>query len=382
MSGIESTRNGPGHRTPASPLGSQSAGHDAGPDGSRLSALGLAIRYINRKLGRLNAFIVICILVGFAAAYAFAVSAALHHGFTGGFSTTDAAITLATTIAVSCPLGVLFVLTVRALDRSKNRLKELRDEAAARSEAKSHFLANMSHELQTPLNAVLGFSEVMAKELYGPLGDPRYAEYAEDIHEGGQHLLGIVRDLLNLSKIEAGAFEIDEEEINIRLCVDGSLRMVAPQIKRAKLKIAASGADCPFALRADKRLVRQMLLNLLSNAIKFTPKGGSVDVQVVRKRNNWLTVSVSDTGSGIAPDDIPKVLEPFGRVDGNKFHKAAGTGLGLTLVKSMMQLHGGFLQLESVRGEGTTVSLNFPPPRVVATDRLESELQSSSGWRA
>lgn len=382
MSGIEPTRNGPSHRTPASPRASPSAGHDAGSDDESLSALGLAIRYINRKLGQLNAFIAICILVAFAAVCAFVVSGALHYGFAGGYSATAAAITLVTTIVVSCPLVLLFVLTVRALDGSKNRLKELRDEATARSEAKSHFLANMSHELQTPLNAVLGFSEVMAKELYGPLGDPRYAEYAEDIHEGGQHLLGIVRDLLNLSKIEAGAFEIEEEEIDIRLCVDGSLRMVAPQIKRAKLKIAAAGADCPFALQADKRLVRQMLLNLLSNAIKFTPKGGSIDVQVKRKRNNWLTVSVSDTGSGIASDDIPKVLEPFGRVDGNKFHKAAGTGLGLTLVKSMMQLHGGFLQLESVLGEGTTVSLNFPPPRVVPISRLEPELQSSSGWRS
>ncbi|MGI9388317.1 MAG: sensor histidine kinase, partial [Methyloligellaceae bacterium] len=263
-----------------------------------------------------------------------------------------------------------------------NRLRDLRNEAIGHSRAKSQFLANMSHELQTPLNAVLGFSEVLSKEIYGPLGDPRYAEYAEDIHEGGQHLLGIVRDLLNLSKIEAGAFEIDEEDVDVKLCVEGSLRMVKQQAKRAKLTLSASGADVPCKLQADKRLVRQMLLNLLSNAVKFTPAGGRVTTEVKLRRNKWLTIAVSDTGHGIAAHDIPKVLEPFGRVNGDRVRDEQSTGLGLALVKSMMQLHGGFLQLESTLGEGTKASLHFPPDRVSVESMEDQGDQKSPAWLA
>jgi PAS domain S-box-containing protein len=250
-------------------------------------------------------------------------------------------------------------------------LRKRRAEAEAASQAKSDFLATMSHELRTPLNAIIGFSDMMRIELHGPLGAARYRGYAKDIHDSGTHLLDIINDILDLSKAEAGKAELTETILDARATIEDACRLVEPRVEAAELSLTMRiPADLP-RLRADERFLKQILLNLLSNAVKFTPSGGRIDVTASASEQTGLRISVHDTGIGIAPEHVDRVLEPFGQVDSSLSRRHAGTGLGLPIAMTMMRRHGGDLTLHTELGIGTNVVVTFPPHRVIAASMVE-----------
>ncbi|HJP21889.1 MAG TPA: HAMP domain-containing sensor histidine kinase, partial [Alphaproteobacteria bacterium] len=224
--------------------------------------------------------------------------------------------------------------------------------------------ANMSHELRTPLNAIMGFADIMQRNLFGPIGDQRYQEYTVGIRESGEHLLSLINDILDLSKIEAGQALLEEQELQPAALVADCLRLVEVRAAEADLHLQVEGLDDLPALRADRRMVKQILLNLLSNAIKFSHRGGTVTVAGAIDGTRGLSLSVSDRGIGIAAPDIPKAMANFGQVESALDRKYEGTGLGLPLVKSLVELHGGGLDIESELGVGTSVSVWFPPHRL------------------
>ncbi len=262
---------------------------------------------------------------------------------------------------------------VVSLERSQEQLAELarkyeneKVRAEAANKAKSEFLANMSHELRTPLNAVNGFSEIMIAEMYGPLGDPRYKEYAGDIHNSGQHLLALINDILDMSKIEAGKMNLKFEPLNLEEVTEDAVRLVRNRAEAAGLVLSV---EFPFLpeIEADYRAVKQVLLNLLSNAIKFTPRGGRVTVRAEVRQDTLgerVRISVSDTGIGINKDDLARLAQPFEQVESQHSKTTQGTGLGLALTKSLIELHEGALEMESTPGEGTTVSFILPIRRL------------------
>ena len=242
-------------------------------------------------------------------------------------------------------------------------MRAAKEDAEMANLAKSEFLANMSHELRTPLNAVLGFSEMLVNETFGPLGNPRYHGYAEDIHASGSHLLGIINDILDLSKAASGTLSLAEDWLDARETVDSVCRLIGPRVRDGKLTLAVRMPPGDLILWADERLLRQMLFNLLSNAAKFTPTGGHIDCSV-SVDGEGVTFAVTDTGIGIPAAELERVLEPFVQVDSSLSRGQAGTGLGLPLVKVMAELHGGRLRLVSETGVGTTASLILPLDRV------------------
>jgi signal transduction histidine kinase len=237
--------------------------------------------------------------------------------------------------------------------------------AMAANRAKSEFLANMSHELRTPLNAIIGFSEMIKEQVLGPVGQPRYVEYARDIHDSGAHLRAVVNDILDVSKVEAGKLDLIETTIEIADVIESCRRIVSHRAEKGGLRLVSKiAADIP-ALRADERLVKQCLVNLLTNAVKFTPAGGTVTLSAAIEADSGLALRVSDTGIGIAAEHIPNLGKPFHQVDGSLARAHDGTGLGLYLVDKFLALHGGRLTLESVLGQGTTATMQFPAHRTI-----------------
>ncbi|WP_422368913.1 PAS domain-containing sensor histidine kinase [Pelagibius sp.] len=254
---------------------------------------------------------------------------------------------------------------ITEMKEKEQQLREARDEAERANRAKSTFLANMSHELRTPLNAIIGFSEIMEQGLFGPLGNPHYSEYAEDIRRSASHLLSIISDILDLSKIEAGRMELHEEPIDIASVVESCLTIVKESAANGGLVLTSALPETLPLLHADKRSVRQILLNLLSNAIKFTPAGGTVVAEAALEESGRIALTVRDSGIGMAADDIEIVLQPFGQVEGAHTRSHDGTGLGLPITKSLAEMHGGSMTVESVEGEGTEIIVRFPAKRVV-----------------
>ena len=236
--------------------------------------------------------------------------------------------------------------------------------AEAASKAKSEFLATMSHELRTPLNAIIGFSEFLMDETIRPNEPAKVTGYLKAIHESGHHLLAVINDILDHSKAEAGRLEVSEEEVNVEESIAAALRVVAPRARSGGLEIATTIAPELPLLRGDSRLLRQILLNLLSNSIKFTPSGGKVDVAATEE-DGGLAIRVRDTGIGMKAEDIPKAFEPFRQIDNRFIRKYQGTGLGLSLVKAMVEAHSGTIGVHSSPGAGTTVTIRFPGARVV-----------------
>jgi len=231
--------------------------------------------------------------------------------------------------------------------------------AEAANQAKSEFLANMSHELRTPLNAINGFSEIMAGELFGPLGDAKYKGYAGDILKSGQHLLSLINDILDMAKIEAGKLTLHYEQVSVKEVVEDAARLMRGKIQEAGLTLLVDAPELPD-IEADHRGLKQVVLNLISNAVKFTPEGGDIVVALSRLDDDRLRVAVTDTGIGIAPEDLARLARPFEQVEGQHSKTTQGTGLGLALTKSLIELHGGELMMQSAPGEGTTVSFDLP----------------------
>ncbi len=272
--------------------------------------------------------------------------------------------------------------TKHRLEATTRNLEAALQAAAAGSQAKSQFLAAMSHELRTPLNAVIGFAEMLASEIYGPLGDGRYRDYTGSIAQAGKHLLGLINDILDFSKLDAGRLELHEELIDPGEAVEAAYSLVRGQAREAGVTVEYhADTELPM-LRVDLRRVRQVLLNVLGNAVKFTPVGGSIRIGTTR-RGDDLVIAVADTGIGIAPQDIPTAMERFGQVDNSLARRYEGTGLGLPLSKRLMELHDGTLEIESALGQGTTVTLVFPPHRLATrepspTDILRAATQSAA----
>ncbi len=249
--------------------------------------------------------------------------------------------------------------------RLARNLKDAVGDAQQKSQAKSQFLANMSHELRTPLNAIIGFSEVMTNKVYGPLGDDRYAEYMEDIKKSGEHLLQLISDILDLSKIEAGQIGLHEAEIDVA-------SVCAECIQLMENKAGQKGIDLRFApdgrthhLKVDPTKFRQIVINLVTNAIKYTPAGGRVILSEEVSSLGTFVLRVSDTGVGMKADDIPRAMAPFVQLGGDNGSVDPGAGLGLPLVKELVELHEGALQIDSAVGQGTTVTVTLPENRVV-----------------
>ncbi|EJW11739.1 periplasmic sensor signal transduction histidine kinase [Rhodovulum sp. PH10] len=251
------------------------------------------------------------------------------------------------------------------LEQAKAKSDEARRRAEGANVAKSRFLAQMSHELRTPLNAILGFSEVMKNEIFGPHVVAAYKDYSNDIHNSGVHLLGLINEILDLSRIEAGRYELNEEVVGLAMTVEECHHLLKLRARNRGITIHESFEPDMPKLWADERAVRQVCLNLLSNAIKFTPQGGEVWLKVGWTNAGGQYLSVRDTGPGIPEDEIPVVLDSFGQ--GSNAIKSAeqGAGLGLPIVKSIIDLHGGTFTLKSKLREGTEVVVTFPPERVM-----------------
>ncbi|WP_207480445.1 PAS domain-containing sensor histidine kinase [Arenibaculum pallidiluteum] len=254
---------------------------------------------------------------------------------------------------------------ITARKQAEADLLEARDAAQTANRAKTAFMANMSHELRTPLNAIIGFSEVMRGEIFGPLGAPQYAAYAAHIHDSGRHLLALIEDVLDVSRIEAGQTQLRPEPMPLEGVLLECRAWIARRAEEHGVRLTLDlPTPCP-RLHADRRAVRQMILNLLANAVKFTPPGGSVAL-AVRETGSGVELSVSDTGIGIAPQDIQRVLQPFQQVESVLTRSYGGVGLGLSIVKALIEAHGGALRIASTVGAGTTVTLSFPPALVQA----------------
>ena len=253
----------------------------------------------------------------------------------------------------------------RALRDSEQRYREMAERERSASNAKSEFLAGMSHELRTPLNAVLGFTEVIKSELYGPLGHPKYREYAEDVYRSGMHLLDLINDVLDLSKIDAGRMELRESAFDMTALVTECLPLIAKSASgRVELQVRLQDGLPP--VNADKRLIKQVLLNLLSNAVKFTPDGGAIRIEGEYRPGFGLSLCVADNGIGMDQTELTTAFSQYGQIDSKIARTHLGTGLGLPISRALAELHGASLTAQSARGAGTRITLTLPESRVLA----------------
>ncbi len=254
--------------------------------------------------------------------------------------------------------------TNRELERTAFELRRSLGITEEALRSKTQFLASMSHELRTPLNAIIGFSELLANEVYGKLGDSHYRDYAQDICDSGKHLLGVINDVLDISKLDTVVTETYAEPLDLAEFLHKTMQMVRPQAERAAIVLTEKFDGNLPSMLTDERRLRQVLLNLLSNAIKFTAQGGSVSISAYRQGGS-VSITVSDTGVGIAPDDIPKAMENYGQVQTGWSRTQEGTGLGLPLAKRLVELLGGSFVLESKVGVGTSIIVTFPPEQLL-----------------
>jgi len=271
-------------------------------------------------------------------------------------------------------------LLIAELEEARVTSDQARRRAEDANLAKSQFLATMSHELRTPLNAILGFSEVMTKEIMGPLDNPTYKEYTGSIHASGTHLLNLINEILDLSRIEAGKYELHEQSMNICDTLDDCHRLMKLRAENKGLKLVEDFGPGLTTIWADERAIRQICLNLITNAIKFTPRGGTVTIIARADSDGGQTICITDTGPGIPAEEIPKVLSAFGQGSLAQSNAEGGTGLGLPIVQNLIELHGGKFELKSELRKGTQAIIRIPPTRVLqkmATLEPESIKQSA-----
>jgi two-component system cell cycle sensor histidine kinase PleC len=264
----------------------------------------------------------------------------------------------------------LLMMAVERLQRQVEQRSVALDAARARAEdasrAKSEFLATMSHELRTPLNAIIGFSDVQRHEMFGPLGHPRYREYAGDIHASGTHLLDLITSILDISKAEAGKLEVLPVMVNPRPIVESTVPLVRGAAEKKRISLVSEIPDPVPMCRADPQALKQILLNLLSNAVKFTPDGGRVSLVLRPSGGGVIEFIVRDSGVGIAADDLPRLMKPFEQAAHGYSQRNGGTGLGLPLVDALVRLHKGTLHIDSTVGVGTTITVRLPGPKPLA----------------
>lgn len=271
----------------------------------------------------------------------------------------------------------------KAMDIKLAELAEANSALFESARLKGEFLASVSHELRTPLNAIIGFSDVMKQRLFGPL-PARYAEYGDLIHESGAHLLELIGDVLDMSKIEADRYELTPEEFDARDVVKICAKMLRLKAEESGLALYCETGDLPLQVEADRKAVRQILLNLLSNAVKFTPAGGAV-VVMARAQGPDLVLAVGDSGVGISADELETIGRPYAQSSSGKTTSERGTGLGLTLVRALAELHGGAMSVQSAPGEGTTVTVRLPVmvrADITSTEREDAPLEVHARIRA
>ncbi len=270
------------------------------------------------------------------------------------------------------PDGATYLVNtdITELKVREDALRTEKENAERANGSKSQFLATMSHELRTPLNAIIGFSDILRAEMFGAIGDPRYRDYSEDIHSSGEHLLDLINDVLDLSRIEAGQYELNFGEVDIAHLVGSSCDVLREAAKKKGLRFESSIFGALPVIRADTRATRQILLNLLSNAVKFTPAGGEVHVRAALDGQGGVCITVGDTGVGIAPEDLQAILLPFTQVASDGIASEGGTGLGLSIVDSLVELQGGILEIDSAVGAGTRVTVRFPSSCVLEDQAL------------
>jgi signal transduction histidine kinase len=249
--------------------------------------------------------------------------------------------------------------------RSQDRLRAALENADAANRAKAQFLANMSHELRTPLNAIIGFSEAICFELFGPVNNVKYRDYAEDISSSGQHLLQLVTDILDFSKVEAGKLQLIEKIVALSDLLESVKAQVQPLAEKTDVRVAVDLPPMDLHIQGDELRLRQILINLIGNAIRFSPASSQVLVGVWEDADGWLEIRISDTGPGISADDLKKVMEPFQQIGDLMTRTQGGTGLGVPIARSLTQLHGGDLRYESTPGVGTMAILRLPSDRLM-----------------
>jgi signal transduction histidine kinase len=262
------------------------------------------------------------------------------------------------------------------LRHEAKRSQRLFKEAEAGNRAKGEFLAVISHELRTPLNAIIGFSEIMQQKLFGPMGSDKYEDYVNDIAYSGRHLLGIINDILDLSKAESGKLEVHEDEVDLCEMVDQALRMFRDNASREGVRLSFEVPEKSIFVWGDERLLRQVLINIVSNAVKFTQKGGDVSVTVKDLGEKGCCLCVEDNGIGIEEKSIDKIVEPFVQVESALSRENGGAGLGLPLVKKIAEIHGGDIHFESELGVGTIVSVHLPKWRMDKIAEISAEDQT------
>jgi PAS domain S-box-containing protein len=277
--------------------------------------------------------------------------------------------------------GIVATLTDITEEKGREReLRRARDEAELANRSKSEFLAHMSHELRTPLNAIIGFAELMRNEVLGSISVPAYKGYVRDIHDSANHLLSLINDILDLSQIEAGKLKLAESELDLGAAAQAIARLVGERATESSIKLAIDVGSTLPRLRADERLIKQILINLLSNAVKFSSRGGNVTVKVFQEPDDRLAFTVTDTGMGISDADLARVMEPFNQSDGTVRRRNEGAGLGLTLVRCFVDLHEAAFDLKSRVGSGTSATVRFPASRTVKPAQTEdADQRRSSG---